>query len=84
MENNVVYYGVERNDELYGAGWVACGVIGVVDKATYADVRSWLAPFEHLRVVMIDNKSIWQELIKERRLIEFNTLCSAINILCIK
>jgi hypothetical protein len=78
---HVKYYGLEREA---GGDWKPCGIIGATDDIPYADIRTAIEHLENFRVRPIENQSLWTDVFKDGKIIEFKTLCTAILILCTK
>ena len=76
----VKYYGLER--DVAGKGeWLPCGIIGATEDIPYADIRQSLDILENFRVRPIENRTLWADVFKAGKIIEFKTLCTAILIL---
>ncbi len=80
---HVKYYGLERDIDNKN-DWVPCGIIGATNDIPYTDIRQSLELLENFRVRPIENRSLWAEVFKDGKIIEFKTFCTAVLILCTK
>lgn len=77
----IKYYGLEREIE---GKWIPCGIIGATEDIPYTDIRKTLDLLENFRVRPIEDRSLWIEVFKDGKIIEFKAFCTAVLILCTK